>query len=324
MNRSFRVAIILLALVPFALPSQFLVNLAMLTAFSALLGQGWNIAGGFGGLTSFGHAMFFGVGAYAAAIMQTRWGINPWLGLPAAAIAGALVGAAVGLAAFRAGLRGSYFALVTLAVAEVFRILANSLDITRGGLGILIPLKPTLANFQFADRRAAYAMVLVLLCAAMLVAGWLRRSRFGARLVAVRENEDAAAALGVNLVRIKTRALALSGGITATGGVLYAQMFLYIDPSIAFGVDHSVEMLLVAMIGGAGTVWGPVLGAIALHLISDTSRVLIRTPGFAPMLYGVVLLAIIAFLPRGIAGLRKEPLSRLRGWAATRTNGGCG
>ena len=312
MNRWLLLAIVLLALIPFALPSQFLVSLAMLTAFSALLGQGWNIAGGFGGLTSFGHAMFFGVGAYAVAIMQTRWGINPWFGLPAAAVAGALVGAAVGLAAFRAGLRGSYFALVTLAVAEVFRILANSLGITRGGLGILIPLKPTLANFQFADSRAAYAMVLVLLLIAMLVAGWLRRSRFGARLVAVRENEDAAAALGVDLVRIKTQALALSGAITATGGVLYAQMFLYVDPSIAFGVDHSVEMLLVVMIGGAGTVWGPVLGAIALHLISDTSRILIRTPGFAPMLYGVVLLAIIAFLPRGIAGLRLKALSRLR------------
>ncbi len=312
MNRWLQLAIVLLALAPFALSSQFLVNLAMLTAFSALLGQGWNIAGGFGGLTSFGHAMFFGIGAYAVAIMQTRWGIDPWLGLPAAAVAGALVGAAVGLAAFRAGLRGSYFALVTLAVAEVFRILANSLDITKGGLGILIPLKPNLANFQFADRRVAYAMVLVLLCMAMLIAAWLQRSRFGARLAAVRENEDAAAALGVDRVRVKTQALALSGAITATGGVLYAQMFLYIDPSIAFGVERSVEMLLVAMIGGAGTVWGPVLGAIALHLISDTSRVLIPTPGFALMLYGVVLLAIIAFLPNGIAGLHLKSLSRLR------------
>lgn len=312
MNCWLQLAIVLLALAPFALSSQFLVNLAMLTAFSALLGQGWNIAGGFGGLTSFGHAMFFGIGAYAVAIMQTRWGIDPWLGLPAAAVAGALVGAAVGLAAFRAGLRGSYFALVTLAVAEVFRILANSLDITKGGLGILIPLKPNLANFQFADRRVAYAMVLVLLCMAMLIAAWLQRSRFGARLAAVRENEDAAAALGVDRVRVKTQALALSGAITATGGVLYAQMFLYIDPSIAFGVERSVEMLLVAMIGGAGTVWGPVLGAIALHLISDTSRVLIPTPGFALMLYGVVLLAIIAFLPNGIAGLHLKSLSRLR------------
>lgn len=306
MKRALPVLIGLAALAPLALPSQFLVNLAMLTAFSALLGQGWNIAGGFGGLTSFGHAVFFGTGAYTAAILQTRWGINPWLGLPAAAILGAMVGAGIGLAAFRAGLRGSYFALVTLAFAEVFRILANSAGITRGGLGILIPLQPGLANFQFTDRRASYLVALALLSVAMAVAFWLRRSRFGARLVALRENEDAAAALGIDLVRIKTQALALSGAITATGGVLYAQTFLYVDPSIAFGVERSVEMLLVAMIGGAGTVWGPVLGAIALHAIADTSRSWIDTPGFAPMLYGVVLLAIIAFLPGGIARLRRR------------------
>jgi branched-chain amino acid transport system permease protein len=297
-------AAIVLALLPFALTSQFLVNLAMLTAFSALLGQGWNLACGFGGLTSFGHAVFFGLGAYAVAIMQTQFGINPWFGLPAAAAIGAVAGAALGFAAFRAGLRGSYFALVTLAFAEVFRVLANSLDITKGGLGILIPLRATFGNFQFADRRASYAVVLVALAVAMLAAQWLRRSRFGAHLVAVRENEDAAAALGIPVVWTKTQALALSGAITATGGVLYAQMFLYVDPSIAFGIDRSVEMLLVTMIGGAGTVWGPVLGAIVLHLISDSTRLLIETAGVAPMLYGVILLAIIGFLPKGIAGLQ--------------------
>jgi branched-chain amino acid transport system permease protein len=304
MKRAVPLLILLAALAPLALPSQFLVNLAMLTAFSALLGQGWNISGGFGGLTSFGHAAFFGIGAYTAAILQTRYGLNPWVGLPAAAVLGAAVGAAIGIAAFRAGLRGSYFALVTLAFSEVFRIIANSTDFTRGGLGILIPLRPGMANFQFADRRASYAVTLALLAVATSVALWLRRSRFGARLIAVRENEDAASALGVDLVGTKVRALALSGAITATAGVLYAQTFLYVDPSIAFGIERSVEMLLVAMIGGAGTVWGPVLGAIVLHIIEDSSRALIDTPGFAPMLYGVVLLAIIAFLPGGIAGLR--------------------
>jgi len=292
------------ALAPFAVPSQFFVNLAMLTAFSALLGQSWNIAGGFGGLTSFGHAVFFGIGAYAAAILQTRLGLNPWVALPVSMVLGATAGMVIGAAAFRAGLRGSYFALVTLAVSEAFRVLANSLEITKGGLGILIPLHPSLTNFQFLDRRAMYSVVLALLVLAMGIATWLRRSRFGARLVAVRENEDAAAALGVNVVRTKVTALTLSGAIAAPAGVVYAQTYLYVDPSIAFGVERSVEMLLVAMIGGAGTVWGPVLGAAVLHAIDDTTRSSINTPGFAPMLYGVVLLVIIAFLPNGIAGLR--------------------
>jgi branched-chain amino acid transport system permease protein len=291
------------ALIPFGLNSQYYVNLAMLTAFSAYIGQSWNISGGFGGLTSFGHAVFFGIGAYAAAIMGTRYGISPWFALPVAFAAGAGVGAMIGAAAFRAGLRGSYFALVTLAFAEVFRVLANTLEWTRGGQGINIPLKLGLANFQFSDRRASYAVMLVLLVLAMAVATWLRGARFGARLAAVRENEDAARALGVDVVRTKTAAFALSGGMTALAGVVYAQTYLFIDPLIGFGVERSVEMLLVVMIGGAGTVWGPVFGAIALHIVADTTRAWIATPGFAPMLYGVVLLIIIGVLPGGIAGL---------------------
>ena len=273
----------------------------MLTAVSALLGQGWNIAGGFGGLTSFGHAMFFGVGAYAAAILQTRYGLNPWLGLPAAAALGFTLGGVVGWAAFRAGLRGSYFALATLAVAEALRILANSLDYTQAGRGILVPLRVAAGNFQFDDRRASYALALALAVLASLVAWWLTQSRFGARLVAVRENEDAARALGVGALRTKALALALSGALTALGGVLYAQTYLYVDPTIAFGAERSVEMLLVAIVGGAGTVLGPVLGAIVLHLVADSARSLVDAPGVAPMLYGVILLLVIGLLPGGIA-----------------------
>ena len=292
------------ALVPFALHSQFLVDLAMLTAISAALGQAWNLVGGFGGLTSFGHAAFFGFGAYAAAILQIRYGANPWLGLPVGALVGGGVGAAMGWAAFRAGLRGSYFALATLAMAEAFRILANSLDYTHAGLGLLVPLHIGVANFQFADRRLSYGLALVLVLLTFAAASWLTSSRFGAQLIAVRENEDAARALGVRVLRTKVLALALSGSLTALGGVLYTQTYLYIDPNIAFGPERSVEMLLVAMIGGAGTVLGPILGAIVLHLVADTTRVWIAVPGFAPMLYGVALLLIIAFLPGGIARLR--------------------
>jgi len=138
---------------------------------------------------------------------------------------------------------------------------------------------------------------------AMAVAAWLRRSRFGAQLMAVRENEDAAAALGIDIVFTKTGAFSLSGGFAALGGVVYCQTYLFVDPLIAFGVERSVEMLLVAMIGGAGTVWGPVLGALALHLVADTARSFIATPGFAPMLYGVMLLVIVGLLPGGVASL---------------------
>jgi len=301
MTRGLSIALATLALLPFASHSQFVANLAMLTAMSAALGQAWNIAGGFGGLTSFGHVAFFGLGAYVAAILQTRYGLNPWLGLPAAALLGGGVGWLIGLATFRAGLRGSYFALVTLAFAEAFRVLANSIGITGGGSGILIALHPSAGNFQFADRRVGYAAALALLALATFAAQRLSIGRFGAYLMAVRENEDAARALGVPAVRVKSAALALSGALTALGGVLYVQSYLYIDPPTAFSVERSVEMLLVAMIGGPGTVVGPLLGALVVHAIADTTRSLIATPGVAPMLYGVVLLLIIGFLPGGVA-----------------------
>lgn len=305
MNRVLVVALAVLALLPFASSSQFLATLAMLTAVSAALGQAWNIAGGFGGLTSFGHAAFFGLGAYTDAILQTRYGWSPWLALPAAALVGGGAGGLIGVSVFRAGLRGSYFALVTLAFAQAFQILANSLDITGGGSGILVKLHPAAGNFQFADRRAGYALALALLALATFAAWRLTVGRFGAQLIAVRENEEAARALGVNALRVKTAALALSGALTALGGVLYVQSYLYIDPGTAFSAERSVEMLLVAMIGGAGTVLGPLFGALVVHAIADTARSLIATPGVAPMLYGVVLLLIIGFLPGGVARLAK-------------------
>jgi branched-chain amino acid transport system permease protein len=305
MSRALAAALVVLALVPFGLSSQFLVNLAMLTAVSAALGQAWNIAGGFGGLVSFGHAAFFGLGVYTAAILQTRYGLSPWLALPAAALIGAAAGALIGWASFRAGLRGSYFALATLAFAEALRILANSIDFTRAGLGILVPLRVDPANFQFADPRIPYALALAAAVLSAGVAYWIATGRFGARLVAVRENEDAARALGVPVLRTKVLALTLSASLTALVGVLYTQTYLYVDPTIAFGSERSVEMLLVAMIGGAGTILGPVLGALALHLVADTSHAFIDVPGFAPMLYGAVLLLILAFLPGGIVRLRR-------------------
>eukprot|EP01041_Mallomonas_annulata_P028471 gene28471-50330_t len=144
-----------------------------------------------------------------------------------------------------AGLKGSYFALITLAFAEVFRIISNSVEITGGGLGMLIPMKQSMANFQFGDRRVFYFIILALTVVSILLALWLKASRFGARLAAIRENEDSARALGINIFVEKTKIMMISGAIAGVGGCFFAQYFLYIDPTIAFGVDKSVEMLLV-------------------------------------------------------------------------------
>lgn len=294
---------------PFVFSSSFMVNFGVLALFYAFIGQSWNISGGFAGQLSFGHVAFFGVGAYASTIVQMRFGFSPWLGLPVAALAGALVGGVIAVLSFRAGLRGSYFALITLAFAEVLRIVSNSISITGGGLGMLIPLKVGAANLQFAERSGFYFLILALAALSVALAEWLRRSRFGAQLAAIRENEDAARALGINVFVEKVKVMLLSGAIGGVGGCFFAQYFLYIDPLIAFGVDKSVEMLLVSMIGGSGTVYGPLVGSLLLALVSDVTRTLTQIQGLSLVLYGALLVVIIAYLPNGLIDLfrRRRP-----------------
>ena len=288
---------------PFVFPSSFMVNFGVMALFYAFIGQSWNISGGYAGQLSFGHVAFFGVGAYAATIVQLRFGLSPWLGLPVAALAGALVGGVIAGLSFRAGLKGSYFALITLAFAEVLRIVSNSIDITGGGLGMLIPLKVGSENFQFAERSGFYFLILVMAAASVALAEWLQRSRFGAQLAAIRENEDSARALGINVFAEKVKVMLLSGTIGGMGGCFFAQYFLYIDPLIVFGADKSVEMLLVSMIGGAGTVYGPLVGAVLLALVSDVTRSLTQIQGLSLVLYGALLVVIIAYLPNGLIDL---------------------
>lgn len=276
----------------------------MLALYGALLAQAWNLLGGYGGQFSFGHAVFFGTGAYVMAIAQLQGGLNAWLALALAIAAAAAVGAFIGALAFRYGLKGSYFALVTLAFAEVFRIVALSVNFTGGGVGLMLPLAESPANLQFGSRKGYIALMLGFVVAALLVTAWLRHSRFGARLQAVRDNEDAARAVGVDPFLTKLGAAVLSGGFTGAAGAFYVQVFQYIDPAIAFGPHVSVEALVAAIVGGMGTLWGPVLGALLLHALADVTRNLFgELPGINLVIYGVVLVLIVMFLPRGIAGL---------------------
>ncbi|CAB3866842.1 hypothetical protein LMG26689_02783 [Achromobacter animicus] len=283
--------------------SGVLLTFVMMSLYAALLSQAWNILGGYGGQLSFGHALFFGVGAYAQALGQLNLGLNPWLVLPGAIALGALVGVAVGGLTFRYGLKGSYFALVTLAFAEVFRILALSTSFTGGGVGLMVPLQEGVANMQFGSRRGYIYLLLAFVLLALLVTAWLRHSRFGAYLQAVRDNEDAARAIGVNPLRVKLGGIALSAAFMSVAGAFYVQVFQYIDPGIAFGSAVSVEALVGAIVGGMGTLWGPLLGAVTLHALADLTRNLFgELPGISMVIYGVVLILIVMFMPRGITG----------------------
>jgi branched-chain amino acid transport system permease protein len=305
-------AVLLVALAPLPLlvHSDFWLHFAIMTLYFALLGQAWNLLGGYGGQRSFGHAAFFGTGAYAAAVLQLDFAINPWACLVLAGVFGAAAGALVGALSFRYGLRGSYFALVTLAFAEVFRIVADSVPFTGAGVGLQIPLRQGAANFQFPEKAGFYEAILALTALATGLAWWFENSRFGAELVAIRENENAARALGIDIDRTKLRAIILSGGLSGLAGSFYVQYFLYLDPRIAYGVEISVAALLVPLIGGTGTVLGPLVGALALRTLNEISGGLTGgAPGLNLVLYGALLIVILAFLPDGLVSL----VARLRG-----------
>ncbi|MDL2403364.1 branched-chain amino acid ABC transporter permease [Rhizobium mayense] len=298
---------LLLALTPLVTGSNTFFNFTTTVLIVALAAQGWNLLGGIGGQTSFGHAMFFGIGAYTASILQTNFGLNAWVAMAVAIFAGALAGLVVGFLSFRAGLRGSYFALVTLAFAELLRVLANASDMTGGAAGLLLKLNPGFANLQFSSRPAFMLLALSFVFISLLVTQKVANSRFGAHLVAVRENEDAAKALGVDVLTVKLKAISLSGAMTAAAGVLYVQYFLYIDAGIAFGIWISIEALLAPIVGGRGIVLGPLIGAFTMHGLGEITKGFAGgMPGIDLIVYAIVLIAVIAFASSGVLGLAKK------------------
>ena len=302
-----------LVFIPLFGASNVTLNFLVVALLVALAGQGWNILGGYGGQYSFGHAAFFGAGAYVTAILQVKYGVNAWLGFVAGIAAGALVGAVIGFLAFRSGLKGSYFALVTLAFAEVLRIVASVTPMTGAGVGTLIKLDMRPEAFQFQSRAAFYWIILFLVFISLLIAARLEQTRFGAWLVAIRENEDSARALGVDVFSVKLRAMILSAAMTAAAGCFYAQYFLFVDSTIAFGSWISIEALLGPIVGGSGTVFGPLAGALVVRLLGEAAKLVAGdAPGIDLAIYGAVLVGVIAFAPRGIVGLIAALTTRLR------------
>lgn len=298
------VGVAAVALPPLASP--YLVHILVLVVFFAFLGAAWNILGGYAGQFSFGHAAFFGIGAYTSTLLLTRAGVSPWLGLLAGGLVAAAFGCFAGFLAFRYGLRGPYFALVTLAFAEMLRLIAVNWMGVGGPMGILIPLPKggdAFWRLQFREKLPYYYVMLGLLAVTLWLTRRIERSRLGYALHAIRENEDAAEASGVNALAAKLWAMGLSSFLTALGGTFYAQYFSFIDPTLTFGVAVSVEILLRPIVGGPGTLLGPVLGSLVLTPLSELTRWLIRgRPGVDVMVYGAILVLVVTFLPRGLVG----------------------
>ena len=306
-----RLPLLLLAaalVIPLLVRSEYLIGTLTLIYFFAFVGQGWNILGGYAGQFSFGHALFFGIGAYTSSLLFVKAGLTPWVGMWCGAALAVLVGLVTGHLSFRFGLRGAYFALIMLAFAEIFRVAATNLDWVGGSFGILVPLRGHApALFQFGDKRYFYYIILVMLVAACYGVRRLENSKLGYQMAAIRENESAAEGLGVNAYQVKLTAMALSAGLTALGGSFYAQYFSYVDPAIGFGPANSIEILLRPIIGGAGTVWGPLLGSFLLGGLGEGTRGLVQSyAGVHLMIYGVILMGAVVFLPHGVMGWLRQ------------------
>jgi branched-chain amino acid transport system permease protein len=268
-----------------------------------VLGAAWNILGGFAGQVSFGHSAFLGAGAYTTMILYLRLGIAPWYGIVLAGIVAALIAVPIGLICFR--LRGPYFALSTLAVAEIIRLVAlNWESLTDGPVGLLIT---TLPPVTFAgnpidwESKIPFYYIAAIIATVALAATWLlARSRLGAYVLAISEDIESAEALGINTVQARVSALALSAFLAGAAGGFYAMYFRYIDPDAVFSIALSVEMVFIAVVGGLTTVMGPLIGAIFLVTLGETFRTHFMWGHL--IFYGLFMMVAIRYMPEGIWG----------------------
>ncbi len=279
---------------PFLL--QFLINLFML----AILAESWNIIGGFTGYASFGNVAFFGIGAYTTGILLTRVGLPFALALMAAGILPMLFGALVGMPILR--LKGHYFAIATLGVAETMREVVYNLEFTGKGTGLVMPILRSPLPFFY--------LMLAILVAVTLVNWWLSASRFGYGLIAIREDEDAAAVMGINTPLYKTIAFALSGAFTGLAGGVYAYWITFIDPDAVFKVIITVQLIIMAVFGGTGTVLGPLLGALVLASLSEWLSTHLVT--LAELSNGLIIVLVVLFMPKGLSDLIRQGTLSLR------------
>jgi branched-chain amino acid transport system permease protein len=287
---------------------RYLLSVLTLILYFAYVGQAWNLMMGFAGQLSLGHALYVGLGAYVSALLWFYFGIGPWLGVFAAVAVAMAAGAVVGWLGFRFGVEGVYFALLTIAAAEFTRIAFDHLGFAGGSGGLFLPYEERRLGEWWNLRGGQilfYYLALLLAVGGVAVAAWLARSRLGYQWAAVREDEQAARSLGIDAFRAKMTAVLVSSGMTAVGGVFYAFYNNNLFPGQIFDIGRSIELLLGPIVGGLGTVFGPVVGAFILTplgegLIALTQRLGIDAPGVKAIFYGLTLVVIIYVRPSGV------------------------
>jgi len=311
-----RFALTLVGVVAFGLPlvlrSPTYLHILILLYLYAYFTTSWNLVGGFAGVLPLGHAAFVGIGAYTSTILSLQYGVSPWLGMIVGGVLAAIAGVLIGLPTFK--MRGAYFALATIAFSEGIRVMVENIDYLgpfklNGPSGFQIPPKNIgLVNYMFIGKEPYYYIVLVMLIGVLAFTYFISRSKLGYYLNAGGEEPEAAMALGINVARAKLIAMAMSSFLTALAGTFYAQFTLYIHPKSVISLDLSFEIAFIALIGGRGSIAGPVLGALLLRPVSDFSRIYFGAtlPGLHLIIFGTVLVLVMIYQPRGL----QEPLTR--------------
>jgi branched-chain amino acid transport system permease protein len=294
---------------------DYLLTVLILILYYAYTGQAWNVLMGFAGQLSLGHALYVGLGAYTTAALYMHFGIGPWVGMPVAILISVACGAIIGFLAFRFGVSGVYFAILTIAFSEFTRIGFDHFDWVNGSSGLFLPVANYTRNDVIHLRGQPvmfYYVILALTAVAFVMCHALLRSRAGYYWQAIREDEAAARALGINTFRYKMAAIMISSGMTAPAGVFYAFYYNNLFPEQTFFIVRSIEIILGPVIGGVGTLFGPVIGAFLLTGLSEGLNNLLSglgldTPGATRVFYGVCLLLVIMVLPHGVW----PPIARL-------------
>ena len=303
-----------MAALPLVVKNAFAVDIFIRILLFAFIGTAWNLLGGYAKQLSLGHAAFFGLGAYTSTLLQIDFGISPWIGMAAGGVVGMLASLPIGWLCFR--LRGPYFAIATIATAQVLMLIFLKFrDFAWGAEGTTIPnLGNAPLMMQFDGKAPYYYIVLGLLALALAITAWVERSRIGYYLVAIGEDEDAAEAIGIDVPRVKRNIYMISSFLTGLAGTFYTQYIYFIDPQTAFNFSVSIEAALVSIVGGIGTLWGPLIGTGLLETTSALLQSWLGNSigGVQLTVYSLILMAVILWKPTGIMGYVSEVIQRRR------------
>jgi branched-chain amino acid transport system permease protein len=307
---------------PLWMSSPTYLQVMILLFFYAYLTTSWNLVGGFAGVLPLGHSAYVGIGAYTSTVLFMHFGLSPWIGMFAGGILASIVGTIIGIPTLK--LRGAYFALSTMAFGEGVRVLIENTHkigpfVINGPRGICIPLQNSFVNFQFMSKVPYYYIILIMLCIVLFITWYISRIRIGYYLAGGGEEPEAAESLGVNVAKYKVIAMALSCFLTGLAGTFYAQLMLYFYPKQILGLDFSFEIAFIALIGGRGTIAGPVLGALILRPVSEFTRMYLSSvlPGLHLVIYGLVLILVMLYVPYGL----QEPAKKFYNWALEKVTG---